>query len=130
MRGKHDSPRAVVPSTVTGDDRMTTHALPSLSERYQEATNYTPDSIRGHPVLDFSRQPSAFKSWHQARRVVLDRGTDGPTDAAPPGLDAARLGRLLHHTYGVTLVREMPGMSMHYRAAPSAGAARTALPKT
>lgn len=97
---------------------MTTHASPSLSERYQRATNYTPQSIQGQGGLDFSRQPSPFKTWHQARRVVLPA-----EDAAPdPGpLDLARLGRLLHRSYGITLVREVPGMSMHYRAAPSAG---------
>ena len=44
----------------------------------------------------------------------MSAGTLGP-------LDAPRLGCLLYHTYGVTLVREFPGMSMHYRAAPSAG---------
>lgn len=97
---------------------MATRARPSLSERYQHATNYTPASVQGHPGLDFSRQPSTFKTWHQARRVVLEReGDAGPSDT----LDRRRLGRLLHHTYGVTLVREVPGMSMHYRAAPSAG---------
>ncbi|MDF1703074.1 MAG: SagB/ThcOx family dehydrogenase, partial [Planctomycetota bacterium] len=97
---------------------MTTHASPSLSERYQHATKYTPTSIKGLPGLDFSRQPSPFKTWHQARRVLLAR--DGEPSSAGP-LDAGRLGRLLHHTYGVTLVREAPGMSLHYRAAPSAG---------
>ncbi len=94
---------------------------PSLSERYQDATKYTPQSIQGHPGLDFSSQPSAFKDWYQARRVVLAAGPDAPADPEPGALDADRLGRLLYHTYGVTLVREFPGMSMHYRAAPSAG---------
>ena len=98
---------------------MTTRASPSLCERYQQATNYTPASVQGHPGLDFSRQPSAFKTWHQARRVVLPRDPGEPDGTT--ALDLPRLGRLLHHTYGVTLVREVPGMSMHYRAAPSAG---------
>ncbi|MDJ0522721.1 MAG: SagB/ThcOx family dehydrogenase [Planctomycetota bacterium] len=96
-------------------------AAPSLSERYQEATNYTPASVQGHPGLDFSSQPSPFKDWFQARRVELPGGPGTETSPSPGALDAERLGRLLYHTYGVTLVREFPGMSMHYRAAPSAG---------
>ncbi len=100
---------------------MAIPAAPSLSERYQDATKYSPSSVQGHPGLDFSAQPPPFKEWHQARRVVL---AGGPTDDSPPSagpMDAMRLGRLLYHAYGVTLVREFPGMSMHYRAAPSAG---------
>ncbi|MDA1195115.1 MAG: SagB/ThcOx family dehydrogenase [Planctomycetota bacterium] len=97
---------------------MTTHASPSLSERYQQATNYTPASLQGHPALDFSRQPAPFKTWHQARRILLPRDGEAGDEGV---LNAAGLGRLLHHTYGVTLVREAPGMSMHYRASPSAG---------
>lgn len=97
-------------------------AGPSLSERYHAATIYTHDSVQRGSRLDFSAQPSPFKSWYQARRVPL---AGGPAEAPRPDagpLDAARLGRILYHTYGVTLVREFPGMSMHFRAAPSAGA--------
>lgn len=100
---------------------MPSPVAPSLSERYQEATKYTPQSIQGHPGLDFSAQPSPFKDWYQARRVVLAAGPDAQDDPTPGPLDADRLGRLLYHTYGVTLVREFPGMSIHYRASPSAG---------
>ena len=100
---------------------MTTHAFPTLSERYQEATDYTPQNVQGHSGLDFSAQPSPFKTWHQARRIVLAGGPSALGEATPGPVDATRLGRLLYHTYGVTLVREFPGMSMHYRAAPSAG---------
>jgi len=94
---------------------------PSLSERYQEATKYSPASVQDHPGLDFGSQPPAFKDWHQARRVPLSGGATDDTPPSPGPLAAARLGRLLYHTYGVTLVRNFPGMSMHYRAAPSAG---------
>jgi SagB-type dehydrogenase family enzyme len=93
-----------------------------LSQRYQDATNYTPESVQGHPGLDFRTQPAAFKTWHQARRVVLEGGPSRPRAPEPGPLDAARLGTLLYHTYGVTLVREFPGMSLRFRAAPSAGA--------
>lgn len=97
-------------------------SAPSLSERYQEATNYSPANVQGHSGLDFSAQPAVFKDWFQARRVVLPGGpAAGEMPATPGRLDAERLGSLLYHTYGVTLVREFPGMSMHYRAAPSAG---------
>ncbi len=94
---------------------------PSLSERYQEATKYSPANVQGHPGLDFTSQPSPFKEWHQARRIPLAGGATDDTPPSPGPLGAARLGRLLYHTYGVTLVRKFPGMSMHYRAAPSAG---------
>lgn len=100
---------------------MALPAAPSLSERYQEATKYSPASVQAHPGLDFSSQPSPFKDWFQARRVVLSGGPGADSAPRPGTLDAQRLGRLLYHTYGVTLVREFPGMSMHYRAAPSAG---------
>ena len=93
----------------------------SLSARYHAATVYTPRSVARHGSLDFSRQPSPFKSWYQARQVPLTGGPADPVLAEPGPLDADRLGRLLHHTYGVTLVREFPGISMFYRAAPSAG---------
>ena len=98
---------------------MAQSAPPTVCERYHEATKYTPESVRGHRGLDFSSQPAPFKSWHQARIKKLETGADTPPPAGP--LDASRLGCLLYHTYGVTLVREFPGMSMHYRAAPSAG---------
>ena len=96
-------------------------AAPSLSERYQEATKYSLANIQAHPGLDFKTQPSPFKDWFQARRVVLPGGPGSEGAASPGRLDRQRLGRLLYHTYGVTLVQEFPGMSMHYRAAPSAG---------
>ena len=44
---------------------MTTPTAPSLSERYPEATKYTPRSVQEHTALDFSAQPSPFKDWHQ-----------------------------------------------------------------
>lgn len=100
---------------------MTTPTTPSLSERYQEATKYTPHSVQEYTPLDFSAQPAPFKEWHQARRIALDGGPDSQAGPSPGELDATRLGRLLHHTYGVTLVREFPTMTMHFRAAPSAG---------
>ncbi len=94
----------------------------SLCERYHAATIYTPQSLGQHPGLNFATQPSPFKQWHQARRVELEGGAQTPTQPTTGPLDAKRLGRLLYHTYGVTLVREFPGMSAHFRAAPSAGA--------
>ena len=96
------------------------HAAP-LCARYHAATVYTPRSVARHGSLDFSQQPSPFKSWYQARQVPMTGGPADPAVAEPGPLDADRLGRLLHHTYGVTLVREFPGMSMFYRSAPSAG---------
>ncbi len=93
----------------------------ALCARYHAATVYTPRSVARHGSLDFSQQPSPFKSWYQARQVPLKGGPAEPAIAEPGPLDEGRLGRLLHHTYGVTLVREFPGMSMFYRAAPSAG---------
>ena len=96
-------------------------SAPSLSERFQEATKYTPASIQAQAPLDFAAQPPPFKEWHQARRLPLEGGPAERVDPSPGPLDAARLGRLLFHTYGVTLVREYPSMTMHFRAAPSAG---------
>lgn len=97
--------------------------VPSLSERYHEATKYTPENVRGGPGLDFSRQPPPFKAWQQETELGLPNGGDERPDVDTGGqIGLAALGALLFHTYGVTLVREHPGVTMHYRAAPSAGA--------
>lgn len=100
---------------------MGVSAARSLSERYHEATVYTPATLAGAPQQLVGPPPSPFKSWHQARRIPLGGGA--ATQALPSAgpMTADRLGGILFHTYGVTLVREYPGMSMHYRAAPSAG---------
>jgi SagB-type dehydrogenase family enzyme len=94
----------------------------SVAERYHEATKYTPATVGRQSALDLSRQPRPFKEWHQPRRIPLGGGPGGAMRPSPGPLDPQRLGRLLHHTYGVTLVREMPGASLRLRAAPSAGA--------
>ena len=96
--------------------------MPSVSKRYHDATNYTVASVRSQGALDFATQPAAFKEWVQAQRVPL-RGVR-PEEAHPDRgpLSAARLGVVLQHTYGVTRVHQSQGMTVHFRAAPSAGA--------
>lgn len=96
-------------------------ASPSVSKRYHEATKYTPESMRQHPGLDFAAQPPPFKNWVQARRVPLIGAAPDETTLDPGPITAARLGVALHHTYGVTWVRQTQGVTMRYRAAPSAG---------
>lgn len=98
---------------------------PSFSERYHEATKYTPESVRRPTSLDPAAQPPPFKEWHQARRTPLEgQSALRPAKAPAPGdpLDARILGSVLFHTYGVTRVHEVPGGTAHFRAAPSAGA--------
>src|SRR5262245_26005547 len=94
---------------------------PSLAERFHEATKYTPERLGRHPGLDPSRQPPPFKPWHEVSPLALPRA-QGPGAGPSPGpLDAARLGRLLLHTYGVTAIRRMQGATHYFRASPSAG---------
>ena len=94
----------------------------SVSKRYHEATNYTPETLRQQGRLDFSAQPPAFKEWVQARRVPLRGAGPDAGDVAPGPITAEGLGSVLHHTYGVTWVQQTQGVTMRFRASPSAGA--------
>lgn len=93
----------------------------SVTKRYHQATNYTPESLRGNPQLDFAAQPPPFKEWVQARRVALVGTLPTEAHVEPGPVTAKRLGVVLHHTYGVTWVRQEQGNTMRFRAAPSAG---------
>ena len=101
-----------------------------LSARYHEATKYSPEAIRRLSGVAPRRPPPPFKPWVQAQRIALP-GRDADTaatgslarDAAGDActLDIEGLGRLLHHTYGVTRIQQMEGHALYLRAAPSAG---------
>lgn len=93
----------------------------SLSERFHEATKYTPERLAQSPGLDLSAQPSPFKDWYQGQPRALPGGPRGPWPASPGPLNLERLGRLLFHTYGVTRVSLAPGQTFYMRASPSAG---------
>jgi SagB-type dehydrogenase family enzyme len=95
--------------------------LPSRVERYHVATKYDPETLGALPAPDPAAQPPAFKTWHQARALALPRSLGLPTGEPGRALDAAALGRVLLHTYGVTAVGKAPGTTHLFRAAPSAG---------
>ncbi|MCB9828448.1 MAG: SagB/ThcOx family dehydrogenase [Planctomycetes bacterium] len=100
-------------------------STPSLAARYHERTKYTPEALaQGASHLDVRRQPPPFKPWVEGERLRLggrSPGEQGPDPYAGERLDRVRLGRLLHHTYGVTRVWQAEGQALYLRAAPSAG---------
>ena len=104
----------------------------SLALTYHAATKYAPDTIGGHPGLDWSVQPESFKEYDPAAAIDLSRflpfdpnpftGEPAGPDAALTGggVDLATLARLVYATYGVTgLIRGQRPTFL--RAAPSAG---------
>ncbi|MGE0190643.1 MAG: SagB/ThcOx family dehydrogenase [Planctomycetota bacterium] len=100
-------------------------STPSLAARYHERTKYTPEALaQGGAHLDMRRQPPPFKPWVEGQRLRLggrSPGEQAPDLLAGDRLDRVRLGRLLHHTYGVTRVWQAEGQALYLRAAPSAG---------
>lgn len=94
---------------------------PSFVERFHQATKYTPEALGRHPGIDPAAQPSPFKDWYQARALKLPRFSPSEAPRSSGLIDAACLGRLLLHTYGVTAVSQLPGATLLLRAAPSAG---------
>ena len=115
--------RNAVTRTKWGESSRTLFPMPtSLAQRYHDATKYTPESIAQGPGLDYNRQPPPFKPWVQEQAFALTgrRGDEVKLDPGP--LDAARLGRLLHHTYGITRIAQHGPNKHLLRAAPSAGA--------
>ncbi len=110
---------------VTGPRSLSPVTASSLAARYHERTKYTPEALaRGASRIDLRHRPPPYKPWVQGGRIPL--GGNSPDDHAPGGatdhaLDRVRLGRLLHHTYGVTQILHAEGQTLSLRAAPSAG---------
>jgi SagB-type dehydrogenase family enzyme len=109
---------------------------PSISERYHDATKYSPEGLaRGSHQLDWSKKPDLWKDYEGKESVALAPllGLKGPTlgdalaglplPALPVSpLTRAHAARLLFFTNGVTrVVPQPPGTPFLMRAAPSAG---------
>jgi SagB-type dehydrogenase family enzyme len=103
----------------------------SLAIRYHQSTKYAPETIGGHPGLDWDSQPLAWKEYHSdggvelAHLLPLD---PNPFTGKPPqatgawqGRTLAALSRWIYFTYGVTAVVRNPSRDLLLRAAPSAG---------
>lgn len=105
--------------------------MPSLAVRYHEATKYAPDTIGGHPGLDWARQPLPYKEYDDEGGVELADLLPldpNPFTGRPPvvtseatGVTLAALSRWLYFTYGVTAVAPQPDGQLLLRSAPSAG---------
>ncbi len=107
----------------------------SLALAYHAATAYSPDTIGGHPGLDWSRQPLPFHRWpaHLPRVPLSDRlpfdpdpftgATTGRGDSGQPapGDPLALLATWLFAAYGVTGVADAQPRPLLLRSAPSAG---------
>ena len=104
----------------------------SLALTYHEATKYAPETIGGHPGIDWEAQPSAFKEYEGGSAIDLSRflpfdpnpftGEPAEADAHLPakGRSLAALARLIYAAYGVTgLLRG--SRPTFLRSAPSAG---------
>ena len=104
----------------------------STALTYHQATKYSPDTIGGHPGLDWASQPPAVKTYSTDNPVRLAAFLphdpnpftgEAVSDLgrAPGGVTLAGLSRLIYGTYGVTgLIPQQPRPT-YLRAAPSAG---------
>lgn len=108
---------------------------PSTSQAlaHHERTIHRPSRLCGGGPLDWSNRPRADKRYRGLEARALP--TDFPR-AEPPAVSAltqndlkggrlselAELARLLFFANGVVRRRELDGLTLHFRAAPSAGA--------
>ena len=106
----------------------------STALAYHTATKYSPESIGGHPPLDWATQPPAWKDYdaptpielapflpfspNPFTRAVRDHRAD---DADCQGLTLGGLSRLVYFTYGVTGAIPGADRPTYLRASPSAG---------
>lgn len=102
----------------------------SIALRYHQATKYAPETIGGHPGLDWERQPPTCKDYHADAAVELadllpldPNPFTGrpPQEVAGGGRSLAALSRWIYFTYGVTGMVRQPDRDLLLRAAPSAG---------
>ena len=107
-----------------------------IAEIYHQETKYAEHEMGKHERhLNFSQQPSPFKSYHSETKIDLvpylpfqnHPFTGEPMhpvnklDHETP-IDRAKLSRLLYFTNGVTGILRYPdGQSLYLRAAPTAG---------
>ncbi len=104
----------------------------SLALRFHQATKYAPETIGGHPGLDWEHQPVPYKEYHGEGGVelagLLPLDPNPFTGTAPTvsvdgwqGRTLAALSRWIYFTYGVTAIIRHPGRDQLLRASPSAG---------
>lgn len=107
--------------------------MTSLALRYHEATKYAPETIGGHPGLDWASQPLPYKEYHEeggielADLLPLDpnpfTGTAPQAVSDATGVTLAGLSRWLYFSYGVTAMVPQPDGQppLLLRSSPSAG---------
>lgn len=109
-----------------------------LAFYYHEKTKHSRVGVIGESAgLDWSRQPSVFKEYPEARKIPLPReflengiSTGDAIDACrrpvtsftPGEISLLELSTLLHLANGITATRRFPGRTYHFRSAASAGA--------
>lgn len=106
----------------------------STAALYHAATKYHPETIGGHPGMDWATQPPLMKDYDTPNPVELapflpfnpNPFTRAPRaacadDAACSGLSLGALARLVYFTYGVTGAIAGADQPVYLRAAPSAG---------
>lgn len=92
----------------------------SLAQHYHERTKYAPETLAQQATpLDFSRQPSPFKTYPLGQVFSLKPFLEPQEGTAHPYWQ--RLSRLLYCSYGITGVVPYPDQPFYMRAAPSAG---------
>ncbi len=97
---------------------------------YHQATKYAPDTIGGHPGLDWASQPAQTKDYEPSRAVDLAAwlpfdpnpftGEAAGPEALVASVGLAALSRLIYATYGITGIIH-GDRPTYLRAAPSAG---------
>jgi SagB-type dehydrogenase family enzyme len=108
----------------------------SVSEIYHQETKYSEEGIQKQQrQLDWSAQPSPFKSYHSDRKVDLipylpfqtnpftgEAVTPPPDEGKAFPFGLGEISRLLYFTNGVTGILQYPtGESLYLRASPTAG---------
>ena len=104
----------------------------SVAIAYHDATKYAPETIGGHPGIDWEAQPPSFKEYEGGSAIDLSQflpfdpnpftGESATAEAHEPsaGCSLASLARLIYATYGVTGLIQAARPTF-LRAAPSAG---------
>lgn len=108
--------------------------LPSVAERYHEATKYSPENLASHrPSIDWNHPPLPFKPYTTGKRIDLAQYLPFAELERPEDIqeewealtfeerNMADLSHLLYFTNGVTAVIPYPEREFLMRAAPSAG---------
>ncbi len=102
----------------------------STAIQYHEATKYHPETVGGHPGLDWAKMPVPYKVWDADAAVALapylpfDPNPFTGEAAGPEAMVSDGLGlvsRWIYHTCGITALVPQAPRPLFLRANPSAG---------